>query len=429
MGKFRSGVTYRYARPYSDHQDIKDGLPNYFARVTSSKALPLLESGVSPIGICRAIDGVRTPAILISTSPHKTGSDQTPWQDDINADRGYARYFGDNKGARNPALAPGNKILLEQFQLHNSGESNSRLLAAPIIIFERVRIGGRAKGNLRFAGYGLIRSAELVTQFQKSIGYFTNYVFEFSIMDLSDSREEFDWAWVNARRDSTYNLKKCAEVAPTAWQEWISKGEEAVERNRRRVSKNSVIDVLSQKPVQGSREDKCLREIYEFYSASKKHKFELLASRVTQGIVSHSGASYREGWITPGSGDGGVDFVGRVDIGTGFASTKLIVLGQAKCEKLTVGTSGKDVARTVSRLKRGWIGSYVTTSFFTTQVQQEIIEDQFPLITINGLDLARETLKLVEQSGFSSVLELLSQLESEYKSLIQKRRPEDILLD
>ena len=428
MGLLRAGVTYRYSRPYTDSQPIKDGMPNYFAHATSTNALPILDRGISPIGVCMAIDGSRTPGILISTSPHKTGSDQTPWQDVIDSDNGYARYFGDNKSQQDPATSPGNKVLLDQLQLHSSDSLESRQLASPIIVFERVVVDGRPKGNVRFAGYGLVRRAERVTQFQKNIGYFTNYVFELLLFNMSKDNEDFNWDWINARGNSANSLKDCVNFAPAAWKEWVSKGEEIVERNRRRVSRIQILEPRFQKPEAGSREAKCLNEMYDYYSDNKKHKFELLASRVTQGVIGRSGVLYTEGWITQGSGDGGVDFVGRVDIGTGFASTKVIVLGQAKCEKPSVGTSGRDIARTVARLKRGWIGAYVTTSFFTPQVQLEIIEDQFPLVTINGLELAKETLRLVEESGFASVKSMLDQLNEEYQSMIQKRRPEEILL-
>ena len=40
---------------------------------------------------------------------------------------------------------------------------------------------------------------------------------------------------------------------------------------------------------------------------------------------------YETGWVTPGSGDEGVDFVGRLDIGNDtFANSSIIILGQSK---------------------------------------------------------------------------------------------------
>ncbi len=69
----------------------------------------------------KAPDGLRRPAILISSSPHKSGSVVTPWQDFFAPDEGYVRYFGDAKTPGRPAhLAPGNALLLEQFEHFHS---------------------------------------------------------------------------------------------------------------------------------------------------------------------------------------------------------------------------------------------------------------------------------------------------------------------
>jgi hypothetical protein len=188
-----------------------------------------------------------------------------------------------------------------------------------------------------------------------------------------------------------------------------------------------VESVESQRPKPGSREEKCLKTIYDFYSKAGKHRFELLASRVVMSHVNSYAGGYSEGWVTRGSGDGGVDFVGKVRLGQGFASVDVVVLGQAKCESPDTPTSGVALARTVARLKRGWIGAYVTTSFFSKQSQIEVIEDSYPLIKISGKTLAEETLKLVEAGGFRDTLGYLDSLELEYPEMIQNRRPDEIL--
>ena len=105
----------------------------------------------------------------------------------------------------------------------------------------------------------------------------------------------------------------------------------------------------------------------------------------------------------------------------------MIVLGQAKCESYSTPTNGVHLARTVARLKRGWIGAFVTTSFFSERSQMEISEDQYPLITVNGFELSKETLKLAELNGSNSVLEYLETLDMNFPDYIEKRKPEDIL--
>jgi hypothetical protein len=207
----------------------------------------------------------------------------------------------------------------------------------------------------------------------------------------------------------------------------VKSGNQRIESVRRRASLAKVESVETQRPKPGSREDKCLSQIYSFYGANGRHRFELLASRVVMSHVNSYGGGYTEGWVTRGSGDGGVDFVGKVRLGSGFAAVDVVVLGQAKCEAPDRPTNGVAIARTVARLKRGWIGAYVTTSFFSKQSQLEVIEDAYPLIKISGLTLATETLKLVESGGFRDVIGYLDSLELEYPEMIRNRRPDEIL--
>jgi len=208
-----------------------------------------------------------------------------------------------------------------------------------------------------------VKSAELVTQYQKDIGYFTNYVFEFDVLDMRHEHELFSWEWISARRDPNITNEMALELAPKSWREWVLDGHISRDRILRRVHQRLNVSKLDQLPARSSREAKCLAEIFNFYTG-KKHHFELLASKVVAHIIRQTGGTYHEGWITQGSGDGGIDFVGRIDLGTGFAKVEVITLGQAKCESYSKPTNGVHLARTVSRLKRGWIGAYVTTSFF-----------------------------------------------------------------
>ena len=429
MGQLRIGKVYRYSRPYKPMPETIDNFENYFsATYTKNKKLALLDSGINPIAAVANKKLLRTPAILISSSPHKIGSEETPWQDVFEADFGRIKYYGDNKSTDAPENSDGNKALLYQFKFHTSPDPKIRSLASPIMFFQRQTVSGTKKGYVKFYGCGLITSATLITQFQKKIGYFTNYVYEFVVLDLSTENEELNWRWISDRRNPELGTNQTSEFAPIAWKEWEKYGHVNIEKYRRKVSRTKIIKQNEQKPEKNSREETCLKTIYLYY-ADKKHNFELLASRVVQGIVSRNGGRYKEGWITKKSGDGGVDFIGRVDLGSGFSTIKIIVLGQAKCESLNKSTSGKDLARTVARLKRGWIGAYVTTATFSDNSQVEMLEDQFPLITVNGYELARETLILQEESGASTIIEFLDELDKSYKDMLHNRRPEDILFD
>jgi hypothetical protein len=427
VGSLSIGAIYRYSSANPVEVPIIDDLPNYLFHTNSpGENKALLESGINPIGAVKARSGNRTPAILIASSTHKQGSKDTPWHDEFDVDNGYIKYFGDNKKISDPGISPGNRIILEQFALHHAPDEQSRLQAVPFLFFRSVKVGGRTKGNRLFQGVGLIRTAELVTQFQKDIGYFTNYVFEFDVLDLKNDFEIFSWEWISARRNADLTPAQCLEFAPTAWTEWVKKGDISRDRIIRRVQRFSRVKKIDQLPTPGTRESKCLEDIFKYYDG-KKHRFELLAAKVVANIVRQSGCTYRDGWLTQSGGDGGMDFVGRIDLGFGFAKVEVIVLGQAKCQSYSKPTSGVDLARTIARLKRGWIGAYVTTSFFSEPSQIEIFEDQYPLITVDGLELAIETIKLTELNGYNSVKEFLITLDESYPTSIEKRKPEEIL--
>jgi len=393
MGSFRSGEIYRYPYERDSSKAFVDGLPSFF-HITANKdnALVLLEKGISQIAPPKKRKTEFSyPAIVISSSPHSRGSEWNPWHDNFEPDLGYVRYFGDAKKPGNPSEAPGNKLLLAELGRHTSGDLAVRSNSSPLVFFERVKVEDRTHGNLKFHGFGVIERAELVTQFNPGLGYFTNYVFTFAVLSLSDEDEEFSWDWINSRRSSEVGSQESLSLAPVSWQKWIKHGHT------------------------------------NFYSKAGKHRFELLASRVVMSHVNSYAGGYSEGWVTRGSGDGGVDFVGKVRLGQGLAAVDVVVLGQAKCESPDTPTSGVALARTVARLKRGWIGAYVTTSFFSKQSQIEVIEDSYPLIKISGKTLAEETLKLVEAGGFRDTLGYLESLEVEYPEMIQNRRPDEIL--
>jgi hypothetical protein len=424
----RIGEVLRYARPYSAIPAEVDGLPNYFHRVAvAGMTLPLLESGINPIQA--PSKGSPVPAILISSSPHKVGSEGTPWQDFFRPDYGHIRYFGDNRHpGGDPAATRGNVVLLQQFELHGSPDVETRQRATPLIFFRRVRIDGRAKGNIQFHGYGIVERAERIVQVDTATQQtFVNYVFDFAVFSAADENEEFDWSWISARRDPKRSASELLSLAPAAWRRWVLGGRSVIETCRRRVSRLMIIAASERKLKAGSDEGKVLSFIYNYY-AGRKGRFEALAAYMAQRILTSAGATYVPGWITPASGDGGADFVGRIDLGTDMSRVKLVVLGQAKCERLDAPTGGNHIARTVARLRRGWLGVYVTTSYFSEAVQREVIEDQYPIVLVDGKRLAAEIVAIIHERGESDPTALLDEIDATYGGAIARRSPEEILL-
>ena len=430
----RIGEIYRYAKVKDPNKKLIDGLKNFSHLThTPGEKQAQLESGINPIAKIKALEGERCPAILISSSPHKIGSSETPWQDFFDPDNGHIHYFGDNKEhGKDPGNKRGNKSLLRQFELHNSPDLKIRSLSSHILFYKSVSVDVRAKGNVQFQGFGIVSGTHLITQYDRSKDqYFTNFAFDFTVFSMAAENEVFNWPWISSRRSNKLSLSETLKNAPLSWQTWIKKGPAAFEICKRRVSKLQTFSSFEQRPLLGTREAATLKEIYDYYSKTKKmkHRFEALAALIAARVIVSEGGAYREGWVTSPGSDGGADFIGRLDIGSGFSKAKIIVLGQAKCESLDTPTGGNHIARTVARLKRGWVGVYVTTSYFSEAVQREIIEDKFPILLINGKRLAQEVNRIVVEQGHKNVRAYLKDVDASYESKLMSRNPEEILLD
>ena len=431
--KLKIGTVYRITKDICDTIDIVDGLPNYYYYTklnhTNFDRSFTFQRGIHRVASITDTNGnSRYPCIIISSSDHKSGTFDTPWQNLFDSDNGKIIYYGDNKEqGKRAEEATGNNILLRQYEFYNANSKEERMKCIPIIFFERVTVNGRTKGNLKFHGYGVIENVKLVTQYNSSGEPFSNYVFEFIVFDLQSEGEEFNWDWISDRCNNKISNKDTLRNAPLAWQKWIENGMVDLDKVRRKVLKHDIVKGLMQKPKNKSEEEKILKDIYAYYTESKKkHIFEMLAMRVTEEIFKENGAKFIPGWITCKSGDNGVDFVSRVDIGNGLAGLKIGILGQAKCEKINVATNANHVARTVARLRRGWFGVYVTTSYFSEQMQKEIQDDKFPIMLVNGLKVAQIVRKILIQSG-KDLNDFLEEIDKEYIKYSKNKDPEEVL--
>ena len=334
----------------------------------------------------------RLPAFLLYSDNVRGLSARNPWLDVIDSDDGYALYHGDNKtSGTSPLETPGNRMIAEL--AHQYSDPRVRSLAPPMILFERTNKSGAS--YRKFVGYGIPRQLRIQSQ-GSSEATFTNLAIEIILFSLTAEGEEFDWAWIDQRRDSSISPDVALQSAPAAWKNWVAGGDEALETSRRRVFGATIRSPKEQRQTASEDDMKLVEEIYRYYR-SNKYPFEGLASWVANRVL---GPDCSRGWITPRI-DGGIDFVSRLDLGSEFAKTAVVVLGQAKCIKPMNSVRGLDLARTVARLKRGWIGVMVTTGTFSIKAQQEALTDQYPLILINGPRLAQEVHREMSQKGLT----------------------------
>ena len=364
----------------------------------------------------------RRPAFIFYSTNHRRDSVSNPWMDIIDEDRGFALYHGDNRHPnRPPSEARGNRqfmAVIEQYSdpvLRNS--------APPVLLFEDHAVDGGAKGHRRFSGFGVPTDVHVQAQASQE-GHFANLAIELALFGLDAEQGLFDWSWIDDRRDRLLNLSNANRRAPKSWQTWVQGGGAELDRVRRNVLRTRILSPADQRDM--TRDERAILERVHAHYSSSPHHFEGLASLVAQRLL---GPECTRGWVTRRSGDGGIDFVSRLVVGTGFSTASLVILGQAKVLQPERGTvSGRDLARVTARLQRGWLGVFVTTGTFTKQAQVELDVDGYPIILINGQHLAQILQKEMAATGLG--LEVLFERESNwYTSNLSSLPAENILQD
>jgi hypothetical protein len=431
---------FRYPKPPQPDDAYIDGLRNFYS-VTRWPAWPglvgagsvQLERGINSIRFVNGPDGERRPAILIASRPHRAGSDWTPWHDELDPHVGHVRYFGDNKPdlESDPDRPTGNRSILHQFILHRANERSQRLEAAPLLFFENIVHQGREKGFWRFIGLGVLERAERVAQVDRHGRLFANYAFDCALIDLSSENLKLSWNWIAARRDPSWTREDALKLAPANWRRWVDQGSAVIDRVRQSVARYRVLEPSAQRPDPGTPAENALQLVMSHYKTGGdwagvgEHRFEGMASEIVGAYLNENGR-YRRGWITKRGGDGGVDFVGRLDLGAADSGLKLVVLGQAKCK--TGATGGQDLARTVARLDRGWVGAFVTTGYFSQEAQRELVTDRFPLLMVNGRQVGETVVRNAALRGLD-LSSYIRAVDAEYDGLLSSRLPSEILAE
>lgn len=341
----------------------------------------------------------RLPLINFHTNPFKENEEHSPWRDLIFQEEGRVIYNGDNKSSKKCADETfGNKKVLDILPLYFSKLKSDRMKAPPIIITKTIKIGAKT-GFRKFIGFGIINeSPNLIYQYERgNDSVFANYQYEVTLFSLSSSGI-FDWRWIDDRRNNSLSDEDCLKFAPESWKNWIENGPESVKKNQLRIKAYKTISEDEQRDLQPQNK-KIINDLLNIHYPDPTKdgiRFEAMASFIT--TLYFGDKNYYRGWITVGSGDRGVDFVGRLDIGhDSFSNTSIIVLGQSKRYKNSI--SGERLTRVASRMTRGYIGVVVTLDAFTKQAQEEIKDDKLPIILINGKKVSELLLNYINRTG------------------------------
>lgn len=364
----------------------------------------------------------RCPAFILYSTRRHRGSISNPWLDVIDQDRGYALYHGDNRRTdQGPLQARGNRRFMEIIGQYS--DPNLRSIAPPLLLFEDQAVERQATGYRRFSGFGVPTNVRVQAQASPD-GHFANLAIELVLFSTDAEDGLFDWSWIDDRRDGSIACADANRNSPKSWKAWMQDGEAALDGSRRTVLRSRVVSPRDQRDFSTDDRD-LLSGIHKHYSSSP-HQFEGLASLVAQRIL---GSACTRGWVTRRSGDGGIDFVSRLEVGSEFSTASLVVLGQAKnLDPYERTVAGSDLARITARLQRGWLGVFVTTGAFTRPAQVECDVDKYPLVLVNGQRLAQEVRKELAATGLG--LDELIQREADWYASNQSSLPaENILQD
>ena len=107
------GRVYRMPRPPQQDSPQVDGLDNFYYESRTPGIGFQFQKGIHNVQSITGPNGEsRCPLIIISSTPRKAESEETPWYDRYDSEHGSVKYYGDNKPNKGrPENAPGNKII------------------------------------------------------------------------------------------------------------------------------------------------------------------------------------------------------------------------------------------------------------------------------------------------------------------------------
>ncbi|MCY3801693.1 MAG: restriction endonuclease [Chloroflexi bacterium] len=369
----------------------------------SGDALSHLLPGVGNQGGFRASGrGIDKKFIVLFTS----GEDKD-WPDHLDPNTGRFQYWGDNKTPGHELHTTqrmGNRILRWAFDLlHENPAQRSKI--PPFLVFSKHATQTSARSvqyrGLAVPGFpGLPSTEDLVAVWKTSEGQrFQNYRAVFTILDVPIVSR----AWLEALRRSG----AASPHAPDAWRQWVETG-----RYRPLAAPNTtgVRRQESQLPATAT-ETAILELVWQQFKDSPR-AFEAFAARLfrmhDQRVIIDE--------ITPSSGDGGRDAIGRYLLGLSDDPVYVEFSLEAKCYRPPVnghrGTSVgvRDVARLISRIRHRQFGVLVTTSVVGRRAYEEVRQDRHPIVFVCGKDIV----DILTNAGLNTVELVKEKLESEF---------------
>jgi hypothetical protein len=304
-----------------------------------------------------------TAAIVLVTDERSSGSASNPWDDLVDLHHGRIVYWGDAKfdDKRGVDDFPGNRALRDAF---NQVLDSQVALVPPILHFSK-----RSTGVLTFNGLCALERLEL-TWFEDHGRPVRNYRAHLAILD----EEYIDVDWLHSRVTAA-SRSSLSGQGPRAWRRY----QDGV-LERLRVWAPLVRSTATQLPAPGSADALLLAQLATLTPTAFEAAIVSLLGELDE--VRHNITRTRP------TADGGFDFFGSFTLPPPI-QYEIPFRGEAKRYARTTAVQPKDVSRLVARLSRGQYGVFVTTSYFTKQTQEEVLEDRYPTTLVAGSDLVR----------------------------------------
>jgi hypothetical protein len=360
---------YRVAHVYADKGNPHLQGDEFSGWLSADGRTIGMTGGIRPRAYVRSMV-TNLPAYVVLVTAKVAGTYANPWHDIIDDRAGVIRYWGDAKYSNREKSCdafPGNKCLKGVYDELLVGD---RSFLPPILHFSRP-----ATGQVIFNGLCCLDSMEL-TWFEDAGRPIRNYRYSLSILDT----EFVSVNWLKSRVVAT-GKEALTDGAPSVWCDYL-RGQ----TRRRQVWKAHVRTTREQLPDRGSSDEKVLRQLAEL--APDQFEAVIVALFREMKSVEHSITQTR--YVN----DRGFDFFGTftMPLPVGY---EIPFRGEVKRWKQGVGVG--EVSRLVARLRRGEYGIFVTTSYYTSQAQEEVLEDAYPVKLFSGVDLVRflRELKLI----------------------------------
>lgn len=292
-------------------------------------------------------------AYLVLVSSHVSVATYNPWDDVIDPAQGRIWYWGDAKLHEKKLRDDweGNKYLQRVWMLVNEGRFAE---VPPILHFSKTQ-----KGQVTFTGLAVLADLRDAWMEEKGVRV-RNYRASLDILPV----ESLPLSWLHSR------IEGVESGIPPEWRRYAATGDHSrLIVHAKRIQKRE-----DQVPVDGPQ-----RELLATLAKLDPFKFERLVVKAFQQTeIGHEIVQTRH------VRDGGFDFHGSFRLPPPLSYT-IPLKGEVKRYELDGGGVGpKDVARLVARLQRGEHGVFVTTSHFTTQAQDEMFADRYPVELVPG---------------------------------------------